>query len=83
MSNTYHLACTVCPHEQAVDGVEDALDDAQAHQRERGPEHFVDVHLIDDGLEVENDSRGSTGSDVRVGSDSSVSDGGVPAEDDG
>lgn len=64
MTSTYELICTACPFEQTVEGVDDALDTAEAHGPPSDDSHFVDVH-IRDGETSDADSPGD-GSDGAV-----------------
>lgn len=48
MSSTYQLTCTACLYRERVEGLDASYGLEEAHQREHGEAHFVDVQLLDE-----------------------------------
>ncbi|MWG36383.1 hypothetical protein [Halomarina oriensis] len=47
MTNRYTLTCIECAYGRTSEGVERALDHAEAHRTETGPRHFVDIEILE------------------------------------
>lgn len=45
--HVYRLVCAACDLERVVAGLDAALDDYEAHERDHGSDHHIDMSLLD------------------------------------